>query len=222
MEIYSKFRQLFQDLPPSAIYLAGYLEAKTELSQEVILKFIRKIYLAYSVPTNMMPSIEKKLFEGRIGEVNELLKEKFSLRGSSPSNLITQLKSCNIYKQKIEKKSSEACFVCGKIKKNDEVFVFTECKHGFHKDCIANQLEYLLTKNVWQLRCFICANPISLNDLVLVLPPLLLETYDRIRARSSYRGQFKAQCTNPSCKEIILVCGEDTICEHCETKIRVD
>jgi len=222
METCPKFRQLSQDLPPSGIYLAGYLEAKTELSQEVILKFLRKVYLTYSVPANLMPSLEKKLYEGRIGEVSELLKKNFSLRDSNPYNLITQLKSCNIYKQKIGKTSSEACFICHEIKKTENVFVFTECKHEFHKDCILNQLEFMLTRNVWQLRCFICANLISLNDLVIVLPPLLLESYDRIRARSSYIGRFNAQCTNPGCKEIICVYDEDMKCEHCGTKIRID
>lgn len=222
MENFTEHSHLLKDLPPSAIYLAGYLEGKTSLKQEVILKFLRKVYLTYIIPESQLANIEKKLFDCRIAEVSQLLEESYSFKTSNPDILISSLKSCNIYKQKVNKSSLKTCFVCGKRKIPEESFAFTECKHSFHQVCIVSQLEYLLGNNVWQLRCFVCADLISLNDLVVMLPPLLLESYDKIRARSSLNRGFKVQCTNPICKEIIWVENENWNCVHCKTRVRLD
>lgn len=222
MENFTEHSHLLKDLPTQAIYLAGYLQAKTDLKQEVILKFLRKVYLTYIIPNPQLANIEKKLLDCRIAEVSQLLEENYSFNTSNPEILISSLKSCNIYKHKIHKSSLKACFICGKNKSPEETFVFTECKHSFHQACIVNQLDYLLGNSVWQLRCFICADLISLNDLVVVLPPLLLESYDKIRGRSSFNRRFKVQCTNPVCKEIIWVESENWVCEFCGTRVRLD
>ena len=196
---------LFENLPTKAIYLIGLLESKT------------------TIPAEIFPALEAKLIQGRIGEVHEIM-ARFENKAteSDASEMINKLKGTEIYKEKFVFFNEETCFICGENKNSEEKLALSECRHIFHKICLINEMEFLLSNNVSVLKCPCCSFVIEINDLFRFLPPLLLNAYDNIKSLSVSQMKLKVQCSNLKCKEIFEVESQQKNCKSCGYEINLE
>ena len=136
--------------------------------------------------------------------------------------MIFKMKRTELFHEKFTFFNEESCFICGSNENLEEKVTLSECRHSFHKTCLINEMEFLLSNNVSILNCPFCGLMIEINDLFRFLPPLLLNTYDNIKSLSMSQMKPKVQCANLKCKEIFEVEKNQIHCKACGKMINLE
>ncbi|CAG9312913.1 unnamed protein product [Blepharisma stoltei] len=90
----NRIKEISANLQPRAVYLAGCIRTKTSLSPEVIYTFINKLYDSVKIGViseENQHKIEIKLYQGKIGEANEMLNALPLKKSTNPKLPSTEL-----------------------------------------------------------------------------------------------------------------------------------
>lgn len=139
-------RNYAEELPPHAFYLAGAAKFKTGLSVKVILWFLRALYQrerAGSVAQEVLIEVEKKIYEGKLGEAKGILDQFMVLEPT------------------VHLEDSVKCGLCGGGMEVGEYFMPENCGDLFHAGCFKEFAEKQLTSHI---ECPLCKNVIGVHE----------------------------------------------------------
>jgi hypothetical protein len=225
-------------LPGQAWYISGILQLKTNLSLEIIIKYLITIYSdfeVYKIPPDQRESIESYLLEGKLGDSKNVLesciensKKSMVEVESDLVQMINDMKNDPLYNQKIEPRlesySSFTCFICESSILNTDLCMLEDCPHVFHLKCISLNIKEQVLFKIPVISCPVgtCNKEIMVHHLHLYVDQEIIKEYQENSINdiinSGKLGKL-VSCPNETCKTPYLAEGQTGNCHKCGISI---
>ncbi|CAG9318478.1 unnamed protein product [Blepharisma stoltei] len=237
--------QISTNLQPRAVYLAGCMRTKTFLGTQVIYTFINRLYesvKAGAISAENQYKIESKLYQGSIGEANEMLNSlplvKIPIKPPPevvipspmeipiiiprpPAIVKPPAPVIRLPPEPIEIPKGPNCGYCtGNIPLENRCSL-RSCTHYFHRVCLNSYFESQINAEIVDILCpqDNCKKSIQPADIQNHVSNELMKIYnDYAFKKRLLKGEFGniIKCPNNLCSEIFELTDVDSMCPKCK------
>ena len=220
--------------PDYVWYLAGIIQLKTDLSLQLVINYLKKLYSdieTHRLPSDTRQKIEEDLYQGKIGEAKDTIEAYIAQnRGSKQAleaeleQLMNEMKNLPEFNEKLEPRleyqSSFTCSLCSEILQVSELAILEDCPHMFHKHCISHILEIQMNADADKICCPVkeCRVEVRFQHLEQFIDNRIVKEYQERSVQKVLKsGVFGnvIQCPNNQCKLQFSVDGDEVGCPGC-------
>lgn len=231
-------KQHHKAFPEYVWYIAGILQLKTDLSLQLVINYLKKLYAdfeTYRVPPMIIEALEVLLYDGKIGEAKIRFEEYIAENKNSKQlleaeleKIMAEMKNLPSYHEKVppqlEYQSSFSCAICSQNLLNSELCILEDCPHMFHKNCISHELQRQMVKELEKIVCPVkeCGIEVKFHYLEQYVSGQIVKEYQEKSTEKALKSGIFGKiihCPNVKCGIQFSIEADTGYCPSCGVSI---